>query len=169
MRLFTLSANLVAAIFVISLLLAATCGANTVSAQDQSAADAILLEKLKADKKLMVADRMELSDDEARGFWPIYDSYQKDLHFLDIRLMKTIQDYADAYNNNNLTDKLAVQLSEELIAIEEDEAKLRKAYLLKLVGVLPGRMAARYLQIENNLRALLRYELADGIPLMGSN
>lgn len=166
MRTFTSTGSLVASSFVISLLLVATWGVTTIYAQDQPESDAILLEKLKADKKLMVADSMELTDDEAKRFWPIYDSYQNDLHVLDLRLMKAILNYADAYNNNNLTDKLAVQLSEEVIAVDEDEAKLRKAYLLKLVGALPGRKAARYLQIESNIRALLRYELADGIPLI---
>jgi spore germination protein YaaH len=38
-----------------------------------------LKDKLKADKKLLVAANMELTESEAKGFWPIYDDYQKDL------------------------------------------------------------------------------------------
>jgi hypothetical protein len=40
----------------------------------------ILRDKIKADKKLLVADNMQLTDREAKGFWPIYDACQKDLH-----------------------------------------------------------------------------------------
>jgi hypothetical protein len=39
----------------------------------------ILREKIKADKKLLVASNMELTESEAKNFWPIYEDYQKDL------------------------------------------------------------------------------------------
>jgi hypothetical protein len=156
-------------IFVTSLLLLVSRETSTVFAQERAASDVemqILRDKLKADKKLLVATNMELTDAEAKGFWPIYDSYQADLQALDERLKKTILSYADAYNNNNLTDLMAKKLYEEVLAIDEDEVKMRKAYAMKLGGVLPGRKAARYLQIENKIRALLRYELAAEIPLV---
>ncbi len=37
------------------------------------------MQKLKADKKLLVASNMELTDAESKAFWPLYDAYQKDL------------------------------------------------------------------------------------------
>jgi hypothetical protein len=161
--------SFVASIFVTSLLLVASGGIGIAFAQEKAASDTamqILRDKVKADKKLLVSDNMELTDAEAKGFWPIYDSYQKDLQTLDERLMKIIQSYAEAYNNDKLTDRIAKRFSEEVIAIDEDEVKIRKAYSVKLAGVLPGRKAARYLQIENNIRAALRYELAAEIPLV---
>jgi hypothetical protein len=169
MKQFIPSGNFVASLFLMSFLLVAPGGIGIAFAQEKAASDIdmqILRDKVKADKKLLVADNMELTDAEAKGFWPIYESYQKDLQALDERLMKTIQNYADAYNNNKLTDQIAKQLSEEVIAIDEDEVKMRKAYSVRLAGALPGRKAALYLQIENNIRALLRYELATEIPLM---
>ena len=50
--------------------------------------------------------------------------------------------------------------------IEEAEGKLARSYAAKLDRVLPGRKTARYLQIERKIRAVLRYELADKIPLV---
>ena len=35
----------------------------------------ILRDKLKADKKVVVAANMQLTDAEAKAFWPIYDAY----------------------------------------------------------------------------------------------
>ena len=37
----------------------------------------IVHEKLKADKKLIVAKYMQLTEAEARKFWPVYEEYQK--------------------------------------------------------------------------------------------
>ena len=56
------------------------------AAQDKPADNMqILRDKLKADKKLLVASNMELTESEAKGFWPIYDEYQKELQKINQR------------------------------------------------------------------------------------
>jgi len=139
-----------------------------IFAQDQ-ATDTnmqILLDKVKADKKLVVAANMDLKEPEAKAFWPMYDDYQKELQGLNDRLGKTILAYADAYNKKTLTDEQAIQLTREALAIDQDEITLRKSYAAKLGNVMPAKKVARYLQIENKIRAAIRYDLAKGIPLV---
>lgn len=126
----------------------------------------ILLDKVKADKKLVVAANMDLNEAEGKAFWPIYDAYQKDLQALNDRLGKTILAYADAYNKNTLTDEMAKSLTNEALTIDQDEITMRKTYSTRLSGGLPGKKVARYLQIENKIRAAIRYDLAAGIPLV---
>jgi hypothetical protein len=126
----------------------------------------ILRDKIKADKKLVVAANMKLSDAQAKKFWPIYDGYQKDLATLNRRLAKVIVDYAEADEKGAMTDALATKLINESIAIEQAEAAARKKLAGKLQKALPGKLAARYLQIESKIRAAVRYELASGIPLV---
>ena len=126
----------------------------------------ILLDKVKADKKLVVAANMDLNDAEGKAFWPIYEAYQKDLQAINDRLGKTILAYADAYNKKTLTDAQAKQLSDEALTIDQDEITMRKTYAARLNRVLAGKKVARYLQIENKIRAAIRYELAAGIPLV---
>src|ERR1043166_9996421 len=41
---------------------------------------AIIHEKLKADKKLIVSKYMELTESEAKKFWPVYDEYRSEEH-----------------------------------------------------------------------------------------
>jgi len=125
----------------------------------------ILLDKVKADKKLVVAANMDLTEAEGKAFWPIYDAYQKDLQGLNERLAKTILDYADAYNKKSLTDEQANSLANAVLAIDQDEVTMRKTYAARLNDVLPGKKVARYLQIENKIRAVIRYQMADNIPL----
>ena len=55
---------------------------------------------------------------------------------------------------------------EEAVAIEQAEANLKSTYAPKLSKVLPVRKVARYLQIENKIRAVVKYELATGVPLV---
>jgi hypothetical protein len=126
----------------------------------------ILLDKVKADKKLVVAANMELNDAEGKAFWPIYDSYQKEVQAINDRLGKTILTYADAYNRNALTDELAKRLTSEALAVDQDELTLRRTDKARLERVLPAKKVARYLQIENKIRAAMRYDMATGIPLV---
>ena len=122
-------------------------------------------EKLKAEKKSIVTKYMELTDTEAKNFWPVYEDYQKDLQKINERLQAMLQSYAADYGSKSLTDEKAKKLLDEWIAIEQDEVKQRKAFAPKVLKALPAKKAARYLQIENEYRLLIRYDLAATVPL----
>ena len=126
----------------------------------------ILADKIKADKKLVVAVNMGLSESEAKGFWPVYEAYQQDLQKLNERLGKLILTYADAYNTGMIPNETARKLLEEFLAIEAAELKLKRAYVPKLKKVLPESKVVRYLQIEHKIRAIVKYELATQVPLV---
>jgi hypothetical protein len=126
----------------------------------------IIHEKLKADKKLIVAKYMELTESEAKKFWPIYDEYQKDLQRSNERLSNLLESYAADHKNKSLTDEKAKKLLDEWIALEQDEGKRRGTFAPKVLQALPAKKAARYLQIENEFRVLLRYDLAATVPLV---
>jgi Spy/CpxP family protein refolding chaperone len=136
-------------------------------AQDKPADNMqILRDKIRADKKLVVATNMELTESEAKGFWPIYDEYQKDLQRINRRSVAMLESYAADFRDKSLTDAKAKKLIEEAVAIEQAEANLKSTYAPKLSKVLPVRKVARYLQIENKIRAVVKYELAQGVPLV---
>lgn len=126
----------------------------------------ILRQKIKADKKLVVAANMQLTEAEAKGFWPVYDAYQKDLEGINGRLGKLIVDYAGAYNKGAVTDAVAKKLISEALAIEEAELKLKRSSLPKLEKAVGAAKAARYLQMENKIRAVIKYDMAGEIPLV---
>jgi hypothetical protein len=126
----------------------------------------VLRAKLKADKKLLVAANMELTESEAKAFWPVYEAYQKDLQAINERTGKLILAYAQDFKSNAVTDEKAKKYTDELLAIQESEVKLMRSYVPKLGKVLPARKVARYLQIENKVRAVVRFELADAVPLV---
>ena len=126
----------------------------------------ILLDKIKADKKLLVASNMDLTDEEAAKFWPLYEEYQRGLDQLNRRLAGTILEYAEANEKGPIPDATAKQLLDEALLVEEGEVALKKAYAQKFSEVLPAVKAARYMQIETKIRSLLRLDLARSIPLV---
>jgi Spy/CpxP family protein refolding chaperone len=126
----------------------------------------ILKQKLKADKKLLVAGNMDLLDAEAKKFWPLYDSYQMDLNQVNQQLGQTIKEYAEAFNKGSIPDNKAKKLLNDVLSMEEQENKLKRTYAQKLEKVLPYNKVARSMQIENKIRAVIKMELAQQIPLV---
>lgn len=146
---------------VISLVFAAAAAAQDPPASNME----ILRDKLKADKKLLVAENLGLTEAESKVFWPVYEEYQKELEAVTQRIGKTIQSYAQEYNAKTMTDEKAKTLMTEALAIEEAEVALKKKYLDRLTGIVPATKAARYIQMENKIRAIIKFDLAASIPL----
>jgi hypothetical protein len=126
----------------------------------------ILRDKIKADKKLVVAANMEFTESEAKGFWPVYEAYQTDLEEINKRTAAIITSYADAWNTNSMDNEKAKKLGSDFLAILADEVKLMQSYVPKLDRVLPATKVARYLQIEYKIRTLRWCDLTSQIPLV---
>lgn len=126
----------------------------------------LLRQKMKADKKLVVGANLELTESEAQRFWPVYEDYQRDLQKLNQRTIALIERYAADYRNKSLTDEKAKSLIDEAVSIEKAEARLKSAYVPKLSKVLPAKKVARYMQIEGKIRAIVKYDLANAVPLV---
>ncbi|MCW5784486.1 MAG: hypothetical protein KIT39_14335 [Nitrospirales bacterium] len=126
----------------------------------------ILIDKVKADKKLLIATNMDLTDKESQDFWPLYEGYQKELERINSHLGGLINEYAEAYNKGSVPEKVAKDLINEAIKTEGAEVKMRREYAEKLSKVLPAHKVARYLQMENKIRAAIKFDLAANIPLM---
>jgi hypothetical protein len=141
------------------------CLAGGAAAQDRPAdLMEVVREKARADKKLLVATALELTEGEAKSFWPVYNAYQSDMIVHYDRVQKLVTTYAGAYET--MTDDVAARLLSEFLALETDHAALLKSYAPRFQRVLPVKKVARLYQIENKLRALLSYDLARGIPLV---
>ena len=157
--------NVVGVLAVLALAWTGTAGAQSAGNANDANME-ILAEKVRADKKLLVAMNMDLSDEEGAKFWPIYDAYQKDLDKMYQRSGMLIQEYAKHFNSGKISNETAAKLLKEFLAIEAEELKVRVAMVKKMGRVFPANRVARYVQIENKIRALVDYGLVEQIPLV---
>ncbi|MGH7390888.1 MAG: hypothetical protein ACREM3_15745 [Candidatus Rokuibacteriota bacterium] len=145
--------------------LVACLASGVAVAQDKPADNmAILREKVRADKKVVVASALELTEGEAKAFWPVYNAYQSDMVGHYDRLLALIDTYARAYDA--MTDETATSLLARYLALERDHLALLNAYVSRFQKTLPAKKVARLYQVENKIRALVNYELAREIPLV---
>ena len=134
-------------------------------AQDKPADNMdVMREKLRADKKAVVAEVLQLTEGEAKAFWPVYNAYQSDMVTHYDRLLKLIDTYASSYET--MTDAQATSLLQQYLGLEREHVALLTSYLPRFQKVLPPKKVAKLYQVENMARALVNYELARGIPLV---
>ena len=124
----------------------------------------LVREKIKTDKKLFIAENMNLTESEAKVFWPVYEDYQKELDKLVDKTVKLIDNYAANYQT--MTEEAAKELINGYLTIEGERVTLMKSFLPKFRKVLPEKKVARYYQLENKIDAVVNYGLAKQIPLV---
>ena len=152
-------------LLVIALAVALTVIAVPAVAQDQQADTMQMLrDKIRADKKLLIAENLPLTESEAKAFWPVYENYQKETSKLNDRMIKLIREYANNYQA--MSDQTAKKLMDEYLAIDAARLKIRQAYVPRFRKVLREKQVARYYQLENKAQAAVNYELAAEIPLV---
>ena len=148
--------------FAMSLLAASPGGA-----QDK-ASDAIDMQALqsavRADKRGYVASALALTDAEGAKFWPVYDTYQRQLDAANRR--RTVALVGVAGRGSTISDLHARNVVKELVAADDTELKARRTLRDSVMKALPTRKAIRYLQLEWKIRAAQDYDLATTIPLI---
>lgn len=128
-----------------------------------------LRDKLSGDKKEVVKANLDLTEAEAKAkakaFWPLYEAYQKELYKINDKVAMLIVNYSKEYNARTLTNAKALALLNQYFALEESEVKLMRSFVPRLNKALPGRKVARYIQIEDKIRAIVKFEIAREVPL----
>ncbi len=122
---------------------------------------------LKTEKKAIVADAMQLSDQESTVFWPVYNEFNDKMYTLNTKKYYMIKDFAD--NFDTMTDEKAIELTAEALKIEQEVQNLKKQYFKKFQKVLSGKQVLRYFQVENKIKALIDAQIASEIPLLENN
>jgi hypothetical protein len=120
---------------------------------------------VQSDKKQLIAANLDLTSAQADAFWPLYDELQIEIEVINSRIGWLIRDFGAAYAAGNISDEGAKTMLEEALAIEEDDTAMRKKYAKRMRKVIPPTELVRYLQIENKIRAAIRFDLARNIAL----
>ncbi len=122
-----------------------------------------LRQSVRADKRALVTSTLNLTDAEGKRFWPIYDNYQRDLDQTHRRRNVALQELM--FRDKPMTNLAAKYYATELLAIDEAELKARRTMRNRVMRALPAVKAARYMQLEEKVRAVQDYDIAAAVPL----
>ena len=129
-----------------------------------------LRKAVRADKQAYVESVMKLTPTEAKKFWPVYDTYQRDLDAANSVRNQVVEDIVIL--DRPLSNLYAKDLGRKLLLADDQESKAWSTLSKRLIKPVPGRVvlptakAFRYLQLESKIRALQNYDIASTIPLV---
>jgi hypothetical protein len=121
-------------------------------------------DEVKASRTAVVAEAMQLSEEEGQAFWPLYSEYRAAMDRINDGLIKLILEYADVYPN--VPEDRARQMLKDYTDLEKKSVATRAAYLKKIARTLTAVKALRFAQVENRLDLAVRQQLAGILPLV---
>ncbi len=119
---------------------------------------------LNSEKKVAVANAMDLSTAESDAFWSLYNEYQAKLYEVQNKRITLVRDLTE--NLEDMSDDKADMLWVSYLKYQKKITKLKGIYYKKFKKILPAGKAARFFQIENKIEALVNAQLAMEIPLL---
>ena len=135
-----------------------------VSLYSQESYSELLKADLKAEKVAIVTENMELTDAQSQVFWPIYRKYDAELTVFNDQRFALIKDYADNYAK--MTDAKADTLTKQVFSLLEKRIKLQEKYYKEFAKALNPVLAAKFMQIERQINALVDLQISSEIPLI---
>jgi hypothetical protein len=145
-----------------SLLIALTfVFAATASSQDYFE---LLRQDIKTTKVAILTESLPMTQQESDAFWPIYRAYDLELSKIADRRIAGIKDYAKVYES--MTDSAAVSLVEGSYELQKDRLDLLMDTFKKVSKATNPQLAARFVQIENQIITLLDMKMIEEVPLI---
>jgi hypothetical protein len=124
----------------------------------------LLRADLKTQKVAIVTVNMGLTDAQGQVFWPIYRKYDAELTTFNDQRIALIKDYAE--NFEKMTDAKADALSKQVFALLGKRLKLQEKYYEEFAKALNPVLAAKFMQIERQINALVDLQIGSEIPLI---
>jgi Spy/CpxP family protein refolding chaperone len=117
------------------------------------------------EKRDIVKKHMDLSDEESKEFWEVYEKYEVSRKTLGEERIKTIADYAN--NVVEITDEKAEELVLKMLSNQTKLLELESTTYYQMREVISPIKATQFIQLENYLDTVLRMKIMEQLPLVG--
>ncbi len=124
----------------------------------------LLKRDLNKEKRTLVAEAMNIKEENKTAFWELYGQYETDMNKLVDMRVSNIEKFADNYGK--LTDDVANQVASTYFNIKTNRLKTNKLYYKKMKKVIGAIQAARFIQIMEQVQLLIDVQIATEVPLV---
>ena len=118
------------------------------------------------ERKIIISQNINLSDDEKDRFWSLYKEYRSKMSSVGKRSFKMIADYADSLNDDSLSNAVILRILKEYTSIERKKIGYKEEYIVKFQEILPPKKVFLFFQIENKFDANINFHIARTVPLI---
>lgn len=122
--------------------------------------------KIDAIKVAYITKRLDLTEEEAQKFWPVYNKYEDEK---EAARESTVGQYKDEKKPiDQMTEAEAEKMINDFIAFRAKDVDLMKKYVVEFRKVLPVKKVAKLITAEEHFKKmLLKQAQQDGPPRPG--
>ena len=114
-------------------------------------------------KKLMLVN-MQLTEEEGKKYWPIYDGYFAERSKIMDERLEMYKMMAEKYGS--MTDEDAAKIADTFFAIEKKVNKLEKDTYTKIKDELSSLRGIQFLQIQRQIDTIVKLQISAQFPLL---
>lgn len=115
-------------------------------------------DKIESLRIAYLTDKLDLTPDEAKGFWPVFNMFKDEMD----ALRKKDKDLLpDDDRIKNLSDAEIDKIINEHISLKEQQAALMKKYLAEFRKVLPPKKVLLLYKAEDDFKKIMLDKLKD--------
>jgi len=112
-------------------------------------------------REAFITEKVNLSPEEAKNFWPVYDQYHSDLEAIKKQRQANRDMIEKAGGIDNMTDADVQKLITSETDVQTRELELRKSYITKFEKVIPPRKVAKLYIAEEEFKIYLLKQLSN--------
>lgn len=114
----------------------------------------------------MIREELPLTEEQAAGFWPVYEQYRDEIEKITDRYTAMVTDFVRRYDAGDFSDEYAEELLESFFGIKRELLDVRVKYIPRFKEVMPALKVAQFYQLENKINAEIDAQLALVVPLV---
>jgi hypothetical protein len=137
---------------------------NPVAAQQVRDETKLTYDVLASEWTTLIGGVLDLTEEEAKEFWPLYEEYGDKKGELWDRRIDVIKIYLGSYSD--MSPEMARILLDQMFTIEKQMLELEMGYAERFDDVLPPNKVVRLYQAENKLETTMLMEIAKDVPMM---
>ncbi len=105
-------------------------------------------------KKKIVLEYLDLTEAEKASFWPLYESYNQAIQYLELETREIL----DLYENHasTLKPREIERYTQQILLNDLLLAKVRRQYYRKFSKALSPKIAAQFMQLDKAMRLMIQ-------------
>ncbi len=111
-----------------------------VSAQEKKMDKESKKEELEAQKVAFITTKLDLTTEESKAFWPVYDEKEKEVKEIRKKIRENVKEGKDM---DELSDEEVKKMMEEIIKLKKQELDIEEKYNKKFQEVIPVKKVAK--------------------------
>ncbi len=138
--------------------------AASMFAQDLNSYMELIKSDMKTEKKIIITEAMQFSENDSKIFWDLYGEYELGMDKLANKRIEYIKEFAENYPN--VSNETADDIMDKAFNYFEDRLELRSDFYDDVKDKLGAFTAAKYIQLDMQMQLIIDIQISAALPLL---